>query len=67
MCARNYSISYFICSECGNIFPLPRRENKKRNKGHIKDLYCIHCNKVVKTTEIRNRDCYIGDNGNIVY
>lgn len=64
---RNYSISYFICPECGNVFPLPRKKGSKRNKGHIKDLYCVDCNKIVKTTEIRSGDYYKDKNGNIIY
>lgn len=64
---RNYSISYFICPECGNSFPLPRPKSLKRNKGHIKDVYCVCCNKIVKTTEVRSGDYYIGHNGNVIY
>ncbi len=54
----NYSISNFICQECGNGFPLPRQNNRKRNKRHIKDLWCPHCKKVVKTTELREDDFF---------
>ena len=52
---RNYTISYFVCPECGNTFPLPRNKDAQRKKKHIKDLYCVFCNKVVKTIE--NREC----------
>ena len=64
---KNYTVSYFVCPECGNYFPLPRRNSSQRNKLHIKDLYCVYCNKVVKTTEIREGDYYIGQNGDIIY
>ena len=64
---RNYVISYFVCPECGKTFPLPRTKSMKRNKGHIKDLYCVYCNKEVKATEIRNGDYYAGDDGTIYY
>ena len=64
---KKYNISYFICPECGESFPLPRFQGSQREKGHIKDLYCAFCNKVVKTTEIRSGDCYVNHNGNIVY
>lgn len=60
---RKFDISYFICPECGNSFPLPRSKNVKRNRGHVKDLYCFYCNKVVKTTEIRSGDYYVRNNG----
>ena len=55
----SYSISNFICQECGNSFPLPRQNNRKRNKKHIKDLWCPHCKKVVKTIELREDDFFI--------
>lgn len=63
----NYSISYFICPECKRTFPIPRPKSIKRNKGHIKDLYCVYCNKTVKTIEIRNGDYYVNCNGKIIY
>jgi hypothetical protein len=62
----NYNISYFICPCCGNNLPLPRPKNRRRTKGHIKHLYCVFCDKVVKTTEVRNGDCYVS-NGKVIY
>lgn len=67
MVKRDIDISLFICPECGGKFPLPRRQSKKREKGHIKDLYCPYCNKVVKTMEIRTGDTYITEDGKILY
>ena len=64
---RSYNISYFICPECGKYLPLPRPKSCKRNKGHVKDLYCVYCNKVVKTTEVRSGDCYECFDGKIIY
>ena len=64
---RNYSISYFICPECGNYLPLPRPKNLKRNKGHIKNIYCVYCNKTVKSTEIRSGDFYVEQDGTVIY
>ena len=64
---RSYNISYFICPECGETLPLPRPRSCKRNKGHIKDLFCVYCNKVVKTMEVRNGDYFIRDNGKVIY
>lgn len=64
---QKFTISYFVCPECGNIFPLPRKKSKKRNKGHIKDLYCVCCGEVVKTTEVREGDAYKRDDGSIIY
>lgn len=64
---QKYTISYFICPECGNITPLPRKKSSKRNKGHIKDLFCIRCNEIVKTMEVREGDAYVKYDGSVIY
>ena len=64
---QQYNISYFVCPECGNVIPLPRKKSSKRNKGHIKDLFCVFCNNVVKTTEVREKDAYVKLDGSIIY
>ena len=64
---QQYNISYFMCPECSNVLPLPRKKAKRRNKGHTKHLYCVFCRKVVETTEIRHGDMYVRDNGNVIY
>lgn len=64
---RQYKTSEFICMECENVIPLPRLQSCQREKGHIKDLYCPCCRKIVKTLEIRCGDVYIKNNGNVVY
>lgn len=51
-----FSISDFICQECGFSFPLPRKKVRTREKGHIKDLYCAKCKRVTKFKEIRECD-----------
>lgn len=56
MRSNKFEISSFMCSECGGTFPLPRQKARKREKGHIKDLWCPKCKKIVKTIEIRPRD-----------
>ena len=55
MKAKHFTISYFICPECGKSFPLPRSKSMRRSKGHIKTLYCVFCNK--ETDAIELRDC----------
>lgn len=64
---KKFDISYFVCPECGKMLPLPRPRSCKRNKGHNKDLFCVYCGKVVKTTEIRKGDVYVKDNGEVIY
>lgn len=61
-----FEISTFVCPECGNEFPLPRPKSKRRCKGHIKDLWCPYCKKVVKTIEYRPRDFIKTMNGQVI-
>lgn len=53
---RNYTISTFKCPECGAEMYVPRKKGQQRAKGHIKDLYCWRCKKVVKMPEKREFD-----------
>ena len=53
-----YSISQFVCSECGIIIPLPRFKGRKREKKHEKDIYCPNCRQERTFTEYREKDCY---------
>ena len=54
-----YSISNFYCTNCSNCIPLPRMENKKREKGHLKKLYCPCCKQEVNHLEVREIDYYM--------
>lgn len=39
-------ISNFYCTQCGHKgIPIVRKNNKIREPGHLKKLYCMHCNK----------------------
>lgn len=67
MTGNKYEISNFICPECGNSFPLPRAKSMRRERGHIKDLWCPFCKKKVKTIEIRSRDVFKTMSGQIIY
>lgn len=49
-------LSDLICSDCGISITIPRRLSIQREKYHIKDLYCVKCNKVTKYIEVRNLD-----------
>ena len=48
-------ISDTYCTQCGkkNI-PIPRKRNKSREAGHLKKMWCIHCQKTTNMVEIRN-------------
>ena len=38
-------ISTLECTVCGSKFPIPRRASKKREKNHLKRIFCYKCNK----------------------
>lgn len=48
-------IHRFFCPRCGteNV-PLARKLSKTKAKGHLKKLYCYHCNVVINQIECRN-------------
>ena len=50
----NITTSDMYCTQCGqkNI-PIPRRKGKEREGGHLKKMYCIHCQKTTNMVEIR--------------
>ena len=52
----NYTISECICPKCGHKFPIPRRDNKRRERGHKKRLFCPYCNEVMNMLEVREGD-----------
>ena len=51
--ARSYSVSKLICPECGKAMFVPRKNGRKREIGHIKDVWCPFCKKIQKMTEVR--------------
>lgn len=51
-------LSMFVCPHCGNTFPLMRYHGKRREKGHIKDIWCPYCKDNRKFLEIRKNDYY---------
>ena len=49
--------SRFFCTNCGmEGLPIMRPKGNRREKGHLKKLYCLHCKKEVNHMEIRNID-----------
>lgn len=51
---KNYLISEMWCTHCGNRgISIPRKDNKQREPGHLKSIYCIYCNKEQNHVEIR--------------
>ena len=51
--------SDFYCTQCGNKgLPVQRLKGQEREKGHLKILYCIYCNKETNHVEIRSDQKY---------
>lgn len=53
---RDYRRSNCICPDCGNIFPIPRKKYRQRERGHIKTLWCPFCKREQDMQEIRSMD-----------
>lgn len=50
----DFAISRMFCCSCGQEgIGIPRPSGRYREAGHLKKLYCIHCNKVWNHVEIR--------------
>lgn len=62
-----FEISNLICPECRNKFPIPRPKSMRREKKHVKDLWCPFCKKIVKTTEVKPKDMFVTMSGEVLY
>ena len=51
---RDMYISLLRCGECGSVFPRPRMKHARREKGHIKDIWCYKCGMITKFKENEN-------------
>jgi len=44
----------FYCTQCGNKgLPVVRKKGAEREAGHLKKLFCLHCQKEVNFCEIQ--------------
>ncbi len=49
-----FNQSDFYCTCCGKKgLPVQRKKGQEREKGHLKKLYCIFCNKEINHVEIK--------------
>lgn len=49
----------FFCTECGKEgISVIRQENRQREIGHLKKLYCLNCKKETNHAEIREMEGY---------
>jgi len=50
----NYLTSDFYCTQCGNRgIPIARKDNKIREPGHLKKLFCLKCGTYTNHVECR--------------
>lgn len=58
----NLRFSDFYCTQCGNKgIPIVRKAGQQRETGHLKKLYCLHCQKETNHVEIRYPSKYTLD------
>lgn len=58
----NLCFSDFYCTQCGNKgIPIVRKAGQQRGTGHLKKLYCLHCQKETNHVEIRYPSKYTLD------
>ena len=52
-------ISDFYCICCGNKgIPIPRKNGKQREPGHLKRLFCLKCGREVNHVEVKTTGEY---------
>lgn len=61
-----YTISQFVCPDCGHIIPIPRKNKRRRENGHIKTLYCPWCGKRKRTMEYKDNQPIRNLNGDLI-
>ncbi len=48
-----------VCLECGDVFPIYRRNGRAKQVGHIKHLYCPICLKETAHYEVKDADVFL--------
>jgi len=64
---RFMDLSNFVCPTCGNVFPIMRSHGRKREAGHIKDIWCPFCKTDQKFLEVKKGEAYKRNNGKVIY
>ena len=55
--------SEFYCTHCGNRgIPIARKVSSQRESGHLKKLFCLHCQKETNHAEIKQNGKYTLEN-----
>lgn len=59
MTRKNFNLSDFYCTKCGKKgIPIARKKGQDRELGHLKVLYCVHCQEETNHVEIRKNYTY---------
>lgn len=65
---RRMILSDFYCTRCGNKgLPVFRTAGQEREPGHLKKLFCLHCQKEINMVEVRPMGKYTLDTFLIEY
>lgn len=65
---RNITLSDFYCTKCGmKGIPVFRTIGQEREPGHLKKLFCLHCQEETNMAEVRPRGKYTLDDFWIEY
>lgn len=55
----NFMPSKFFCTRCGKEgICLPRKKGSRREGGHLKKIYCVHCKDDVNHAEVSDEGRY---------
>jgi hypothetical protein len=55
----NSILNSFYCTQCGNQgIPIWRKKNASREKGHLKKIFCLNCQKETNHVECNNNYTY---------
>ena len=61
-----FTISNFVCPDCGLIIPLPRCHGQQRGNGHKKNLWCPTCKEEHNFMEIKYKESYRTMAGDVI-
>ena len=50
-----------VCTKCGNIATIQRKNGSARKVGHVKDLYCYVCKEITKHYEVKDIDLFLNN------
>ena len=64
---KRVKMSSFVCPDCNKVILMLPRNHNRREKGHIKDLFCPWCKDVRKCLEIRDMETYKTMSGEIIF